>query len=49
MNYILCAFVIIEMLERKGAGGAKGGNNSANKQKLVIVDTPEPEKKSGCC
>jgi len=38
-----------KMLERKGAGGGKAGSSSANKQKLVIVDTPEPEKKSGGC
>ncbi len=38
---------ISEMLERKGA--AKGAAPTANKQKLVIVDTPEVSKPSGGC
>lgn len=36
-----------KMLERKGSGSKN--TPTANKQKLVIVDTPEPEKKSGGC
>ena len=45
----------VEMLEKKGkAGGGKagsgpGGSGPGGKQKLVIVDTPEPTKKSGGC
>lgn len=35
------------MIEKKG-GKDKGGSSVA-KQKLVIVDAPEPKKSGGCC
>jgi hypothetical protein len=38
---------VTEMLRKKG-GKEKGGGAGA-KQKLVIVDTPEPKKSGGCC
>ena len=41
---------ILEMLEKKSSSKGKG-SNAQNKQKLVIVDAPEPSAKSGggCC
>jgi len=39
---------MLDQKESSGGGKAKTGAG-ANKQKLVIVDAPEPEKKSGCC
>jgi hypothetical protein len=40
-------FHFLEMLKRKGGKEKAGGTGT--KQKLVIVDTPEPKKSGGCC
>jgi hypothetical protein len=46
-HYLLRFDSVLEMLEKKG--GKEKGGGSGTKQKLVIVDTPEPKKSSGCC
>lgn len=42
-----CVTVCLEMLEKKGGKDKSGAG--ATKQKLVIVDAPEPKKTGGCC